>query len=96
MNESKAFSGLDTHKKTIAIAIASEGRDGEVRYFGEIANDPAAVDKLARRLSAKYHELNFCYEAGPCGYGLQRQLAALGHECIVVALRHRSGGQSGV
>ena len=29
--------------------------------------------------------LRFCYEAGPCGYGIQRQLSALGHECIVVA-----------
>ncbi len=85
MNDSKGFIGLDTHKKTIAVAIASDGRDGEVRYFGEIANDPVAVEKLSHRLSAKYRELNFCYEAGPCGYGLQRQLAALGHECIVVA-----------
>lgn len=85
MNGSKAFIGLDTHKNTIAVAIASEGRDGEVRFFGEIANDPGTIDKLARRLSARYHELNFCYEAGPCGYGLQRQLTALGHGCIVVA-----------
>ena len=25
------------------------------------------------------------YEAGPCGYGLYRQLLALGHDCQVVA-----------
>ena len=30
-------------------------------------------------------ELSFCYEAGPCGYGLQRQLEGLGHACMVVA-----------
>jgi transposase len=29
--------------------------------------------------------LRFGYEAGPCGYGIQRQLSVLGHECIVVA-----------
>jgi transposase len=29
--------------------------------------------------------LRFCYEAGPCGYGIQRQLSAGGHDCIVVA-----------
>src|SRR3954463_3708506 len=29
--------------------------------------------------------LRFCYEAGPCGYGIQRQLTTAGHECIVVA-----------
>ncbi len=30
-------------------------------------------------------KLRFCYEAGPCGYGIQRQLSARGHECVVVA-----------
>jgi transposase len=29
--------------------------------------------------------LSFCYEAGPCGYGLYRQLIGLGRECMVVA-----------
>ena len=29
--------------------------------------------------------LRFCYEAGPCGYGIQRQISASGHECVVVA-----------
>ena len=30
--------------------------------------------------------LRFCYEAGPCGYGLYRELIAAGHDCQVVAL----------
>lgn len=29
--------------------------------------------------------MHFCYEAGPCGYGLRRQLLEMGHDCIVVA-----------
>ena len=29
--------------------------------------------------------LAFCYEAGPCGYGVYRQLTSLGHRCDVVA-----------
>ena len=28
--------------------------------------------------------LRFCYEAGACGYGIQRQLTEAGHECVVV------------
>ena len=32
-----------------------------------------------------WRELSFCYEAGPCGYGLHRQLVEMGHDCIVVA-----------
>ena len=85
MNQTTVFIGLDTHKETIAVAIAEEERDGEVRYFGQIRNEPAAVVKLAKKLASKYAKLFFCYEAGPCGYGLQRQLAGLGHNCAVIA-----------
>ena len=31
------------------------------------------------------HGCTFRYEAGPAGYGLYRQLTAMGHRCIVVA-----------
>ena len=58
---------------------------GEVREYGRIANTPAALQRLVRKLGREGVELRFCYEAGPCGYGIQRQLSALGHECIVVA-----------
>jgi transposase len=61
------------------------GRAGEVRFLGEIENTAAAVAKLVRKLAAKYRRLTFCYEAGPTGYGLYRQIKSLGHECMVVA-----------
>jgi transposase len=38
-----------------------------------------------RKLAAKYERLTFCYEAGPTGYGLHRQIKDLGFECVVVA-----------
>jgi len=76
---------LDTHKATITVAVAKGGRDGEVRLHGRIANRPAAVERLARSLAERYGRLRFCYEAGPCGYGLYRQLRRLGHDCIVAA-----------
>jgi transposase len=41
--------------------------------------------KLVERLGKGGRTLNFCCEAGPCGYGLHRQLSELGHDCIVVA-----------
>ena len=83
-----AFIGLDTHKNSIAAAIADDGRDGEVRFYGEIANTPEAIGKLAKKLSDKYDCLHFCYEAGPCGYGVHRQLIVLGHQCVVVPPSH--------
>jgi transposase len=70
------------------VAIAEDGRDGEVRFYGLIANEPAAVLKMVRKLAGNYGTLHFCYEAGPCGYSLQRQLAGLGHECVVIAPSH--------
>lgn len=79
------FIGLDVHKATISAAVADGERGGEVRDWGKLPNRPDRVRKLAEQLGAKGHQLYFCYEAGPCGYGLYRQLVELGHECIVVA-----------
>ena len=82
---SEAFVGIDTSKLRNAVAIADAGRGGEVRFLGEIENTPAATAKLVRKLSSKYKQLTFCYEAGPTGYGLHRQIKGLGFECVVVA-----------
>jgi transposase len=81
-----AYIGLDVHKETIAVAVAEPGR-GEPIYRGEIANTPKKVERLIAKLSEAYDGglLLFCYEAGPCGYGLYRQLIASGHDCEVVA-----------
>ena len=83
---SEAFVGFDTAKKKHAVAIADVGREGEIRYLGEIDSSPAAVERVIRKVAAgRYEELHFCYEAGPTGYGLYRQVRALGHHCGVVA-----------
>ena len=79
------FVAFDSAKEKHAVAIADDGRDGEVRYLGEIDNSPDAVKKLVTKLSRQYERLHFCYEAGPTGYGLHRQLTDLGHVCDVVA-----------
>lgn len=81
-----AYIGLDVHKETIAVAVARSGREvAESR--GEIANKPKAIAKLVKRLNSEFggEVLLFCYEAGPCGYVLYRQLLELGHDCQVVA-----------
>jgi len=86
MNDhSEAFVAFDTSKLRNAVAIAEAGRSGEVRFVGEIENSGAATVKLVRKLAARYERLTFCYEAGPTGYGLYRQITRLGHACIVVA-----------
>lgn len=82
---SEAFIGFDTAKKKHAVAVAEDGRNGEIRYLGEIDSSPATVGKVIGKLAARYAKLHVCYEAGPTGYGLYRQVKALGHECAVVA-----------
>src|SRR6202163_4440673 len=81
----EAYVAFDTSKLRNAVAIADAGRAGEVRFLGEIENTEAAIAKFVRKLAAKYERLTFCYEAGPTGYGLYRQIKSLGHECVVVA-----------
>lgn len=84
-DHSIAYVAFDTSKLRNAVAIAEGGRGGEIRYLGEIENTGMATAKLVRKLSRKYVKVTFCYEAGPTGYGLHRQLASLGYECIVAA-----------
>ncbi len=82
---SEAFVGFDTSKLRNAVAVAESGRDGEVRYLGEIDNTETGTRKLVAKLKARYQRLTFCYEAGPTGYGLYRLIKSLGHDCIVIA-----------
>ena len=82
---SEAYVAFDTSKTKHAVAIADGGRRGEVRFLGDVASSPARVERLTRKLAARYDQLHFCYEAGPTGYGLYRQIRELGHDCTVVA-----------
>ena len=49
-----------------------------------IPNRPEALRKLVKKLGA-VESLRVCYEAGPTGYVIYWQLAALGVRCAVVA-----------
>src|ERR1700730_1353611 len=79
------YIGLDVHKATISATVAEDGRNGPVRFLGTIPNTPTDIAKLAKRLSKNNERLDFCYEAGCCGYGIYRQLTELGHACAVIA-----------
>jgi transposase len=86
MNDySEAYVAFDTSKLRNAVAIAEAGRAGEVRFLGNIDNTPTATRRLVKKLRSKYARLTFCYEAGPTGYGLYRNICGLGHDCLVAA-----------
>ncbi len=87
---SEAFVAFDVAKLKHAVAIAESGRAGEVRFLGEVENQPAAIERTIKKLSKRYDRLHVCFEGGPTGYGLCRQVRELGHDCTV-----RSGRVSG-
>ncbi len=85
MEEAITYVGLDVHKETISVSLADGGSRDDARYYGKIANSDTSLRKLAGKLSRDGRRLRFCYEAGPCGYGVYRFLVGLGHDCAVVA-----------
>lgn len=82
---SEAFVAFDVAKEKRAVAIAEGGRSGEVRFLGEVENRPAVIERMIKKLGKRYNRLHVCFEAGPTGYGLCRQVRDLGHDCMVVA-----------
>ena len=73
MQKKVRFWGLDVHAETIAVAVAEQ--DGEVRSLGVIPNRAESVRKLIKKLSPA-EQLRACYEAGPTGYELYREIVA--------------------
>jgi len=84
-NKGLVFVGLDVSKAKISVAIALDGRDGEVRDWGTWSSAPESVERLLIKLDSQFQSVEICYEAGPTGYGLYRQITAFGFSCCVIA-----------
>lgn len=78
-----SFVGLDVHKDSTAIGVAEAGRESP-RFIGTVGSDLAQLLK-ALKSPGKPEMMLVVYEAGPCGYGLARQLRSHGYACEVVA-----------
>ncbi|GEC59390.1 hypothetical protein ABIF38_002961 [Bradyrhizobium japonicum] len=68
----EAFVGIDVAKLKNAIAIAETGREGEVRFIGEVDASATAMRRVVERIASRFGGVHFCYEAGPTGYSLYR------------------------
>ncbi len=82
-HDSTLYAGLDVHKDSITVAYAIGM--GEVEVLGTIGTTKTDIDRLCQRLQSKVRHIRIVYEAGPCGYGLYRQLVHKGFDCMVCA-----------
>lgn len=74
--------GLDVHKDTISsCSLVDNGQEETASTF---VNDEKEIRRHIKKLAAR-GTVRVCYEAGPCGYHVRRQLEAMGVECVVIA-----------
>jgi len=84
MSEGITYVGMDVHKKSISVAMLLPGSKDAVEW--QFNNDARSLHRFARRIKREAPgEVECCYEAGPCGYTVQRVLRGEGVECVVVA-----------
>jgi len=86
MNIHSTYVGLDVHKESIQVAVILPRRS-QVSEEWSMRHDAKAAGRLCRKLEklTGRSPIVSCYEAGPCGYGFQRELEAAGIRCMVVA-----------
>ena len=84
MEQVTTYVGIDAHKKDLFIAMLISQEKTPVTW--QTANDPQAVRRLVRKLERDAPgPVRVFYEAGPCGYALQRALTTSRVCCDVVA-----------
>jgi transposase len=76
--------GIDAHKKDLFLTMLVGTEAAPVSWTA--ANEPKAVKRLVRKLERDAPgRVRVFYEAGPCGYALQRQVTTSRVSCEVVA-----------
>ena len=84
MKTSITHVALDTHKKQHQVAWVHPDT-GEIQQF-TVANTARELTRMVRRIRKQSPgEIHVCYEAGLCGFVLQRRLEALGCVAKVIA-----------
>lgn len=83
MSQPIQFVGIDLHQDSLRVAVLPEGADA-FHHEETLPADPARLRRLLRRV-AKAGPIHACYEAGGCGFVVQRQISSWGWRCQVVA-----------
>ena len=84
VEDSITYVGMDTHKKQHKVALIYPGEDAIIEF--SIKNTVVEIRKMVRKIKRTApDEVKFCYEAGVCGFTLQRRIEAQGCKCAVIA-----------
>ena len=76
--------GLDAHMRMLQVSMLLPGKDLPLEW--QVANENGAIRRMVKKIRRETSgEVRMCYEAGPCGYALQRTLNELGVDCVVIA-----------
>lgn len=84
MGKGTTFVGLDVHKESVNVAMLLPEESEPVEW--QVSHNPGSLRRLVKKLQrVGVGEVKACYEAGPCGYAVQRAMRDLGVSCVVVA-----------
>ena len=84
MKQVTTYVGIDAHKKDLFIAMFVGTSAAPVTWT--VPNEPNAIRRLVKKLEREAPgPIRACYEAGPCGYALQRQMTTVRVSCQVIA-----------
>jgi len=84
MNEPITYVGIDAHARELQLAMLIGAAEQPMHWTSP--TDPRALTRLRHKLERDAPGLiECCYEAGPTGYGLQRQLTGGRLRCRVIA-----------
>ena len=87
MKKTVYYVGLDVHKESVSIAWTKGSTRAKPVYYGQCGGSNLAVrgklKKLSKELGVEIKEFKVCYEAGPTGFALARDLNSAGIECVL-------------
>ena len=84
MNNSTTYVGMDTHKKEHTLAVHFP-RSPELVLL-TVKNNARDIARVVKKITKQAPgDVEFCYEAGVCGFNLKRRIEALDCKCAVIA-----------
>src|SRR4030043_584 len=84
MDKTITNAAMDTHKKQHKIALHYPCREEFVEFA--ITNTVRDIRKMVNKIKKQAPgRVEFCYEAGVCGFTLKRRIEQLGCRCSVIA-----------